>query len=91
MPPDGRVDSTRPPSAGKVAIAAQGMEISSARGAPETSGEVIWVTLPSAVLAWGHRMVEVVCFTGSNGTTAHNNKPRMPATVATNRGIRCDR
>jgi len=29
---------------GKVAIAEQGMEMSSARGAPDTSGAVIWVT-----------------------------------------------
>ena len=36
----GRVETTNPPSAGKVAIAEQGMEMSSARGAPDTSGAV---------------------------------------------------
>ncbi len=40
-PPVGRVESTNPPSGGKVAIAEQGMEMSSARGAPDTSGAVI--------------------------------------------------
>ncbi len=89
-PPVGRVETTKPPLAGKVAIAAQGMEMSSARGAPDTRGAVIWVTCPSAVPC-GHSTVAVVCFTGSNGTIAHSNRPTIPATAATNRGIRCDR
>jgi len=39
----------------------------------------------------GHRMVAVVCFTGSKGTTAHNSRPAIPATTAISLGIRCDR
>ena len=43
-PLTGSVDTTRPPSAGSVAIAAHGMEMSSARGAPDTSAAVMSVT-----------------------------------------------
>ena len=93
-PPDGRVETTRPPSAGRVAIAEHGMEMSSARGAPDTSGAVIWVTCPSA-LPWGHSTVAVVCFTGAKGTIAHSSRPRSPATIATTLatafGVRRDR
>jgi len=42
-----------------VAIAEHGTEMSSTRGAPDTSGAVIWVTCPSAV-PWGHKTVAVV-------------------------------
>ena len=49
VPPVGRVETTKPPLAGRVAIAAHGMEMSSARGAPDTRGAVIWVTCPSVV------------------------------------------
>ena len=59
-PPVGSVETTRPPLAGRVAIAEQGMEMSSARGAPDTSGAVTWVMCPSAVPC-GHRTVAVVC------------------------------
>ncbi len=92
-PPLGRVETTNPPAAGKVAIAEQGMEMSSARGAPDTSGAVIWVTCPAgpSEVPCGHRTVAVVCFTGSNGTTTHSSRPTNPATTAISRGIRCDR
>ena len=89
-PPTGRVETTNPPLGGNVAIAGHGMEMSSARGAPDTSGAVIWVTCPSAV-PWGHRTVAVVCFTGSNGTVRHSSRPARLATTAINRGMRCDR
>jgi hypothetical protein len=95
-PPPGRVDTTSPPAAGKVAIAEQGMEMSSARGAPDTSGAVIWVTCPAgpSEVPCGHRTVAVVCFTGSNGTTTESSTPTNPAKptkTAINLGIRCDR
>ena len=92
-PPSGRVETTNPPLGANVAIAEQGIEMSSDRGAPDTSGAVIWVTWPAGPppVPCGHRTVAVVCLTGSNGTTAHNNRPTIPATTATNRGIRCDR
>jgi hypothetical protein len=90
IPPVGRVETTNPPPGGRVAIAEHGTEMSSACGAPDTSGAVIWVTCPSAV-PWGHKTVAVVCFTGSSGTDAHNNTPTSPATTAINRGMRGDR
>ena len=89
-PPVGSVDTTNPPLAGRVAIAGQGTEMSSARGAPDTRGAVIWVTCPSA-MPCGHAMVAVVCLTGSNGTMRHNSRPASPAMTATKRRIRCDR
>ncbi len=90
MPPGGSVETTRPPSAGRVATAGQGMEMSSARGAPDTRGAVIWLTCPSTVPC-GHSTVAVVWRTGSSGTARHSSRPAMPATAATDRGIRCDR
>ena len=84
-PLTGNVENTRPPSAGRVAIAAQGMETSSARGAPDTSGAVISVTWPSPLRPCGHRIVAVVCFTGSSGTSAHSSAPAIPATTAIQR------
>ena len=57
----GSVETTRPPSAGRVAIALHGMEISRARGAPDTSGAVMSETWPSALRPCGHRIVAVVC------------------------------
>ncbi len=89
-PPDGRVETTRPPSAGSVAIAGHGMEMSSERGAPDTSGAVTWVTWPST-LPCGHSTVAVVCLTGASGTTRHSSSPRSPATIATTLAVRCDR
>ena len=85
----GSVDTTRPPSAGSVAIAPHGMEMSSARGAPETSGAVMSVMCPSALTPCGHRMVAVVWVTGSSGTSAHSSAPTIPATMATSRASRC--
>src|ERR1700704_6551927 len=38
MPAGGMVEKTRPPTAGRVEIALQGIETSSACGAPDTSG-----------------------------------------------------
>ena len=85
---------SRPPirrSAGRVAIAEQGMEMSSARGAPDTSGAVTWLTCPSALClaatGWSPWSVAPEA-TGTRRTTAD---PTIPATTATNRGIRCDR
>jgi hypothetical protein len=89
-PPVGSVETTKPPLAGRVAIAGQGMEMSNARGAPDTSGAVTWVTCPST-LPCGHRTVAVVWRTGSNGTATHSSRPTNPATTAINRGVRCDR
>ena len=43
----GTVDRTRPPSAGSVAMARQGIEMSRASGAPDTSGAVMSETMPS--------------------------------------------
>ncbi|EUA85431.1 putative arabinosyltransferase A domain protein [Mycobacterium ulcerans str. Harvey] len=82
------MDSTRPPLAGRVAIAAQGSEMSNARGVPDTSGAVIWLMSPSAEAPWGHRIVAVVCFTGRSGTKAHRTSPATPKTTAANRAIR---
>ncbi len=79
----GTVDSTRPPSAGSVLTAWQGIEMSRACGAPDTSGAVMSETMPSAPGAWGQLMVAVVCLTGSRGTSAHSTTPAMPATTAT--------
>ncbi|COW40376.1 Uncharacterised protein [Mycobacterium tuberculosis] len=87
-PPAGSVDSTRPPLAGSVAMAEQGIEMSSARGAPDTRGAVIWVMLPSAVLPCGQKMVAVVWFTGSSGTMPHSSRPAIPETTAARRAIR---
>ena len=78
----GTVESTRPPSAGSVAMAWQGIEMSRASGAPDTSGAVMSETMPSGPGAWGQRMVAVVCLTGSSGTRAHSSTPAMPATTA---------
>ena len=72
----GTVDSTRPPSAGSVAMAWQGIETSSASGAPDTSGAVMSVTMPSGPGAWGQAMVAVVCLTGSSGITRTQQHPR---------------
>ena len=47
IPPEGMVEKTRPPAAGRVAMAWQGMDTSSACGAPDTSGAVTSVTSPS--------------------------------------------
>ena len=46
IPSAGFVANTSPPAAGKVAIAEQGIETSSASGAPETSGAVMSPTVP---------------------------------------------
>ncbi len=81
-PLTGSVDTTSPPSAGSVAIALHGMEMSSARGAPDTSGAVMSETWPSAFTPCGHRIVAVVCLTGNRGTRAHSSAPVMPATMA---------
>ncbi len=89
-PPVGRVEITSPPLAGRVAIAAHGMEMSSARGAPDTRGAVTWATCPSTSPC-GQAMVAVVCLTGSSGTVRHSSRPASPATTATTRTIRCDR
>ena len=83
----GTVDSTRPPSAGSVAMARQGMEMSRACGAPDTSGAVMSETMPFGPGACGHAMVAVVCLTGSSGTSAHSRIPAMPATTATSRAM----
>ena len=83
----GTVDSTTPPSAGSVAMAWQGMEMSSACGAPDTSGAVMSVTMPFGPGACGHAMVAVVCLTGSSGTSAQSTTPAMPATTATSRAM----
>ena len=72
MPPGGMVENTRPPSAGSVAMAWQGIETSRASGAPDTSGAVMSVTMPSGPGACGQVMVAVVCLTGSSGTSAHS-------------------
>ena len=61
----------------------QGIETSSASGAPDTSGAVMSVIMPSGPGACGHAMVAVVCLTGSSGTSAHSSTPAMPATTAT--------
>ncbi len=60
MPPGGTVENTRPPAAGRVAIARHGIETSSACGAPDTSGAVIALTIPSGPGACGQTMVAVV-------------------------------
>ena len=82
--PAGSVEKTRPPSGGRVAIAAHGMETSRERGAPDTRGAVIWVTCPS-VAPCGHAMVAVVCFTGASGASTHSSTPSSPAMTATRR------
>ena len=60
MPAGGMVENTRPPVWGSVATAWQGIEASSASGAPDTSGAVMSVTSPSDPMACGHRIVAVV-------------------------------
>ena len=88
MPPGGMVEKTRPPAAGRVAIVRQGMDTSRACGAPDTSGAVTSVIRPSGPAACGHRMVAVVCLTGSSGTSPHSTTPAMPATTAMRRAMR---
>jgi hypothetical protein len=83
----GTVDSTTPPSAGSVATARQGMEMSRAWGAPDTSGAVMSETRPSVPADCGQLMVAVVCLTGNNGTSAHSTTPAIPATTATARAM----
>ena len=83
----GTVDSTRPPSAGSVAIAWQGIVMSSACGAPDTSGAVMSEIIPFGPGACGQAMVAVDCLTGSSGTSAHSTIPAMPATTATSRAM----
>ncbi len=72
-------------------MAVQGIEMSRSRGAPDTNGAVIWLMLPSAVLPCGHKIVAVVCRTGSSGTSRHSTRPAIPEATATNRAIRWDR
>ena len=48
IPSGGIVENTRPPAAGRVAMAEHGMETSSASGAPDTSGAVRSETFPLA-------------------------------------------
>ena len=78
---------TRPPAAGRVATAWHGIETSRACGAPDTSGAVMSVISPSGPAACGHRMVAVVCLTGSSGTSPHSSTPAMPATTAISRAM----
>ncbi|SHU35499.1 Uncharacterised protein [Mycobacteroides abscessus subsp. abscessus] len=87
MPSGGIVEKTRPPSAGRVAMAAHGMETSSASGAPDTSGAVRSETFPLAFGACGHKMVAVVCLTGSSGVSAQSSRPARPAMIATRRAV----
>ena len=88
MPAGGTVDTTRPPASGSVATARQGIEMSRACGAPDTSGAVMSVISPSGPAACGHRMVAVACLTGSSGTSPHSSSPAIPATTATRRANR---
>ena len=88
IPLVGTVDTTKPPFSGRVAMAWQGIEKSRASGAPDTSGAVISVISPSGPDACGHRMVAVVCLTGSSGTRPHSSTPAMPATTAIRRANR---
>ena len=69
-------------------MAWQGIETSRASGAPDTSGAVMSVISPSGPDACGHRMVAVVCLTGSSGTKPHSSTPAMPATTAIRRANR---
>ena len=85
MPPGGLVENTSPPSAGRVATAEHGIETSSARGAPDTRGAVMSLTVPSALLPCGQEMVAVVWLTGSKGVSPHSTSPRNPATSAMTR------
>ena len=85
MPSAGFVANTSPPAAGRVAIAAQGIETSRASGAPETSGAVMLPTSPPGPAPWGQPMVAVVCRTGSSGASAHSTMPIRPANIATSR------
>ncbi len=87
IPAGGMVENTRPPAAGNDAIAWQGMVTSSDCGAPETSGAVMSLTVPSAPAACGHWIEAVVLVTGSSGVRPHSRTPRMPATTATIRAI----
>ena len=88
MPAGGLVENTRPPAAGSVAIVRQGIETSSARGAPDTSGAVMSLISPSEPGACGQAMVAVVCLTGSSGTSPHSTTPAMPAMTAISRAMR---
>ena len=87
IPAGGMVENTRPPAAGSVAIAVHGMDTSSGwRGAgDQRCGDVADQTVGPG--ACGHRMVAVVCLTGSNGTSTHSASPTMPARTATSRAI----
>src|SRR5258705_11262149 len=69
MPAGGMVEKTKPPAAGRVAIALHGIETSSACGAPDTSGAVTSLISPLAAGPCGHTMVAVGCFTRRTGTT----------------------
>ena len=71
-----------------MATVRQGIEASSARGAPDTSGAVMSLIIPSGPGACGQAMVAVVCLTGSSGTNPHNTTPAMPATTAISRTMR---
>ncbi len=91
VPAAGIVENTRPPERGSVATAVQGIVTSSASGAPDTSGAVTSDTFPSVPGPCGHRIVAVVCLTGSSGTSPHNTMPASPATTAISRAMRCAR
>ena len=91
IPSGGLVAKTNPPAAGRVAIAEQGIETSSASGAPETSGAVMFPTGAPGPALWGHRMVAVVCRTGSSGVNAHSATPVTPARTAISLAIRTER
>jgi hypothetical protein len=88
IPAGGMVEKTRPPVSGRVATAWHGMDASSARGAPDTSGAVTSVISPSEPTACGQAMVAVVCRTGSSGVITQSSKPAMPATIAMSRVVR---
>ena len=57
-------------------MAWQGIVMSSACGAPDTSGAVMSEIIPFGPGACGQAMVAVVCLTGSSGTSAHSSYPR---------------
>ena len=90
IPSAGLVAKISPPAGGSVAIAAQGIDTSSASGAPDTRGAVILPTSPPGPTPCGQRMVAVVCRTGRSGVSAHSATPRTPARIATRRAIRLD-
>ena len=91
VPEVGIVENTRPPELGSVATARHGIVTSSARGAPDTSGAVTSEMTPSDRKPCGHRIVAVVCLTGSSGTSPHATMPASPATTAISRATRCAR